>query len=203
MRPKLQSGFTIIELMITLTVVAILMALAAPSFSDLIVKSRLRGATDDIVNLLNTSRGNAVKIGRQINVSINGTAWCAGAVSESGPAAGSGAAMVLANAPCDCTASTVNCIVANNSTNETSLVSSGNYSGVTLTATGDIAYVNSTSGGVTFDSKFGALTPLPTTNSTITLANGKFSTQITVSPLGQTNVCVPSTSPFVAGYPSC
>ena len=203
MRRKLQSGFTMIELMITLTVAATLAVLAVPTISDLIVKSRLRGATDDIVNLLNTSRGNAVKLGREINVSVKNATWCAGALTESVPTPGSGAAMTLTNVPCDCAATTVNCIVANNNSNETTLVSSSNYSGVTLSATGGIAYVNATSGGVTFDPKFGGLTPLPTTTSQITVVNGKFSTQITVSPLGQTNVCVPGTSPFVSGYPSC
>lgn len=202
MRRKPQSGFTMIELMITLTVLAVLAVLAVPTFSDLIIKSRLRGATDDIVNLLNTSRANAVKVGREINVSVNSTAWCAGAVGEPGPSA-VGAAMTLSNVPCDCTASTVSCFIVNNNNNENALVSSSNYSGVTLSVTGGIAYVNATSGGVTFEPKFGALTPLPTTNAQVTLVNGKFSTQITVSPLGQTNVCVPSTSPFVSGYPSC
>ena len=87
MQPKPQSGFTLIELMVTLTVAAILMALAAPTFSDLLEKSRLRGATDDIVNLLNTSRSSAVKLARQINVSVSGTtSWCAGAIGEPGPA---------------------------------------------------------------------------------------------------------------------
>lgn len=198
MQPKAQSGFTLIELMITLTVAAVLMVLAVPTFSDLIVKSRLRGATDDIVNLLNTSRGNAVKLGREINVSVKSATWCAGAISEAGPTPGSGNPLTLANASCDCAAGTVTCLV----NGDNALVSSSNYSGVTLSVSGDID-IGSAASGVTFDPKFGALTPLPTTNSQVTLVNGKFSTRITVSPLGQTNVCVPGTSPFVSGYPSC
>lgn len=200
-----QGGFTLVELMVTLAVLVILATLAAPSFSDLIVKSRLRGATDDVVNLLNASRINSVKLQRQINVAVKGTStpWCAGAVAGSGPA-NVGDPLALSNTTCDCSASTVSCLVDS----QTALVSSGSYSGVSLTAaSAAITYASATSGGVTFNPKVGALTDsagnLIATTPTITLTSGRYSTQITVSPLGQVIVCVPTTSPFVAGYPSC
>jgi|GEM_PF-3200750 len=209
-----QSGFTMIELMVTLTILVILAVLAVPTFADLIEKSRLRGATDDIVNLLNAARIRSTKAERQINVSIQGTSsWCAGAVAELGPAT-VGAAMTIADTPCDCTTSS-NCTVpsASDTTSTTSdvmVVSSSSYSGVKLSSVStDIAYVSTTSGGVTFNPKLGAVTDtsgnmLTTQPKIVVLSkSGKYSTQITVSPLGQTNVCVPSTSPFVAGYPSC
>jgi prepilin-type N-terminal cleavage/methylation domain-containing protein len=52
MRQRRQSGFTIIELMVSLTVAAVLVAMAAPSFRDVIDKSKLRGATDDLLEEL-------------------------------------------------------------------------------------------------------------------------------------------------------
>lgn len=203
MQAARQTGFTLIELMVTLVVLVTLAVLAAPAFVDLIEKSRLRGATDDIVNLLNTSRMNSVKLQRQINVSVkSGASWCAGALSEPGPSS-TGAAMTLANSPCDCLNSASSCVVDN----QNALVSSSTYSGVKLsTVTGSIDY---SSNGVTFNPKLGAATDssgnMLTTAPTILVLSktGKYSTKITVSPLGQTNVCVPSTSPFVAGYPSC
>lgn len=198
-----QTGFTLIELMVTLVVLVTLAVLAAPAFVDLIEKSRLRGATDDIVNLLNTSRANSVKLQRQVNVSVkSGASWCAGAVSEAGPAS-AGAAMALANTPCNCLTSASSCVVDS----QNAFVSSSSYSGVTLsTVTGSLDYSNN---GVTFNPKLGAATDsggnmLTTAPTVLVLSKtGKYSTKITVSPLGQTNVCVPSTSPFVAGYPSC
>jgi prepilin-type N-terminal cleavage/methylation domain-containing protein len=206
MQSKFQSGFTVIELMITLAVAAILAMIAAPSFTGMIEKSRLRGATDDLVNLLNTSRANAVKTERQVNVSVSGTtSWCAGAVAESGPATPGLAATPAYNAPCNCNASTVSCLVAG----QNALVSSSDYSGVTLSSVTGIAYVSTSSGGVTFDPKFGAVTDssgslLATSPQIVVLSkSGKYSTRITVSPLGQTSVCIPSTSQFVAWYPSC
>lgn len=201
MQPKLQSGFTMIELMVTLTVAAVLAVLAVPTFSDLLQKSKLRGATDDIVNLLNTSRANAVKLERDVNVSVQGTAtWCAGAISASDPANVGDA--VPAVAACDCTATTVACLVGG----QNALVSSADYNGVTISGVANA--ITYGTGGVTFDKKFGAmdlsLAPSTTTSVvTVTSPSGKFSTQIFLYPLGQTYVCVPSTSPFVSGYPSC
>ena len=107
-----QGGFTVVELMITLAVAVILAALAVPSFRDLIDKSRLRGATDDIVNLLNVSRANAVKLGKQVNVSIDSSNWCAGAVDADRTGAITPGNAIPSASACDCTASTVACTVA-------------------------------------------------------------------------------------------
>jgi type IV fimbrial biogenesis protein FimT len=54
-------GFTIIELMITLTVAAILLAIAIPSFTYLTVSSKLTTTANDLVNALGTARSEAVK----------------------------------------------------------------------------------------------------------------------------------------------
>ena len=206
MRVKGQSGFTLIELMVALAVLTVLALVAAPSFNDLIEKSRLRGATDDVVNLLNTARASAMKLQRDVNVSVSGTStWCAGALSASDPA--NVGDPVPAATACDCTAGT--CTVGG----LPALVSSGSYTGVTISnvsATGSgtstgIEYVSSAS-GITFNSKFGALdlSALPTNPLLrVNSKSGKYFTQISVSPLGQTYVCVPSGSTFVAGYPSC
>jgi type IV fimbrial biogenesis protein FimT len=201
---KQQSGFTVIELMVTLIVAAILAVIAAPSFRDLIIKSRLRGATDDIVALLNNARGSAVKLERQINVSLQGTtSWCAGAITEAGPAS-VGAAATLSSTACDCAGASAatSCVVDNQST----LLSSSNYSGVQLSSlTGSIDFA---SGGVTFDPKAGALTSMlngtfSSPGPSVTITSGLYQSKITVSPLGQTVVCTPAGSPFVSGYPSC
>ena len=61
MLSKRQSGFTMIELMVTLLVLVILAMIAAPSFVTMMEKSRLKGATDDVVSLISNARLEAVK----------------------------------------------------------------------------------------------------------------------------------------------
>ncbi len=198
-----QFGFTIIELMVTLAVVTILAALAVPSIRDLRDKASLRGATDDIVNLLNVARGIAIKLQRNVSVTINSSNWCAGAISAADPVVGSAVASGGVTA-CDCTLPASNaaaCFLGGTSGVYT-VVSSGDYSGVTVSGVDStIAYSN----GLTFNSKFGALdfSNLPTgALVTVTSPTQKYSTQITISPLGQVNACVAG-GKFISGYPSC
>ncbi len=64
---KLQ-GFTVVELMITLVVIAILAAVAAPSFVDLLRNNRLASQTNLFATALSLARSEAVK--RNVNVVV-------------------------------------------------------------------------------------------------------------------------------------
>lgn len=56
-----QMGFSLIELMITVTLVAIMAALAAPSFRSLMARQRIKTASADLVSHLTLSRSEAIK----------------------------------------------------------------------------------------------------------------------------------------------
>ncbi|HUL91487.1 MAG TPA: GspH/FimT family pseudopilin [Burkholderiales bacterium] len=56
-----QRGFTIIEIMISLTVLAVLIALGAPGFADWIQAQRIRTSADAITNGLQVARGEAIR----------------------------------------------------------------------------------------------------------------------------------------------
>jgi len=55
------AGFTLIELITTVTVVGVLLSLAIPSFRETIDNNRLVGANNDFVSALNYARSEALK----------------------------------------------------------------------------------------------------------------------------------------------
>lgn len=65
-RPPIQYGFTAIELMVAVAIVAILAALAAPSFTPLIERWRVRSAAETLTSSLYYSRSEAIKRGGNV-----------------------------------------------------------------------------------------------------------------------------------------
>ena len=61
-------GFTLIELMVALSVLAIMLAAAAPSFADFFERYRLRSAVDDTLNLFAAARQGAVEADRNVKI---------------------------------------------------------------------------------------------------------------------------------------
>lgn len=55
------SGFTVVELMITVALSAVLMALAVPSFNQMIMTSRLTAQANEMVSAINLARSEAIK----------------------------------------------------------------------------------------------------------------------------------------------
>jgi len=68
-------GFTLIELVATLVVAAIIVAWGLPSFRNLIVSNRLVSQTNELIGALNLARSEAIKRGSTVSVckSKNGT----------------------------------------------------------------------------------------------------------------------------------
>lgn len=183
-----ESGFTLIELMVTLAVLAIVLAAAVPSFSDFFDKYRLRGAADGIISLISNARAEAVKTGVDVNIAFNGSsaAWCVGANAGTAPA--NGAAATAATA-CDCTDAS-KCLVSGQHT----AIDVGAYPDVTIGVLPD-AFV--------FDSKLGTIVPLGDSAVTLTSPKGKYDLAVKVNALGQAQLCRPSDKPVIAGVAVC
>ncbi|MDX1799910.1 MAG: GspH/FimT family pseudopilin [Marinobacter sp.] len=83
---KRHAGFTIIELMVTFSVLAIIATFAVPSFRDVIISNSVASDRDELFVTLNFARSEAVKRGRAVTVckSANGSScdnsldWTAG-----------------------------------------------------------------------------------------------------------------------------
>ncbi len=65
---KRTKGFTLIELVIVLTIVGIIAAMAVPSFTTVIANNRLAATSNDLIGLLNYARAEAVKQGVVVRV---------------------------------------------------------------------------------------------------------------------------------------
>ena len=186
-RPRIK-GVTLVELLVTIAVLAILLAAATPSFADFIDRYRLRGAVDDVVSVISIARAEAVKGDRDVNVSIGGStsAWCIGANAAVEPVGGAPAADAAA---CNCSVAD-SCMVGGQQLR----IATGTHGGVAVGAVGD---------DFSFDSKLGVTVDLETAAATFTSPSRKYDLQVNVNPLGQASVCRPASKPAIPGVQPC
>jgi prepilin-type N-terminal cleavage/methylation domain-containing protein len=110
-RPADMRGLTLMELMVTVAILAILVALAVPSFNSFLAKGRLSGAAEALAQDLQLARSESSRLNDAVTISFSsGAAWCYGSV-------------VSATA-CNCTQTSCNLRRVDNSA----------FAGVTMTA---------------------------------------------------------------------
>ncbi len=73
------AGFTAIELMVVMTIVGILGALAAPNFKTIVDNYRVRRATEDLIATIYLARAEGIKRGGGVVLRKAGAAGCSGA----------------------------------------------------------------------------------------------------------------------------
>jgi type IV fimbrial biogenesis protein FimT len=67
-------GFTLVELLITLAILGILAALAAPSFTTMVERSRLSAASDELTSAIQLTRNSAIQFNGGVTLAkITGT----------------------------------------------------------------------------------------------------------------------------------
>ena len=180
-----------IELMVTIAVLAILVTLAMPSFSDFFDRYRLRGAVDDVISVISNARAESVKTGLDVRVDFAGTTtdWCVAANPAVVPTAGEPIVE-----PPDCNCSTGTC----------SAMPGGQVLAVPVNEHGKVSASGPTvMVAFVFDSKLGMIRPLAPHEAMFTSPSGKYSLAVAVNPLGQASVCVPNGQPTIPGVSSC
>jgi type IV fimbrial biogenesis protein FimT len=75
---RISHGFTLVELMVTVAVMAVMASLAAPSFRELLAAQRARSTAYSIVSDLVLARSEAVKRGENVTLTPVATQWTAG-----------------------------------------------------------------------------------------------------------------------------
>lgn len=88
---KQQSAFTLIELMVTIAVLAIIATLAAPNLSQMLHNTKVNTSSGDILSFLQQSRTEAIRLGKTVTVcgssdgssclSANKTNWSTGLIA--------------------------------------------------------------------------------------------------------------------------
>lgn len=76
--PAAKRGFSLVELMTVVVIMAILAAIAAPSFSDLIATQRIRTAASALYESLLLARSEAIKRNNVVTLSINAGSLASG-----------------------------------------------------------------------------------------------------------------------------
>lgn len=78
------SGFTLVELMVVLAIVAVSATLAAPSFAQMIASYRVRAAADGILGALNFARTEALRRNTPVGFQLTsgGSGWTVSQLSS-------------------------------------------------------------------------------------------------------------------------
>jgi type IV fimbrial biogenesis protein FimT len=185
---RTRSGFTVVELMVTLGVLAILIVAGIPSFLDYFDRSAVRGAADGVISLISDARAEAVKNDLNVNVAMtgSGSTWCVGANAALVASGGNPATNASA---CDCS-DTSQCQVSG----QRLVFAASDFPGV---------QAGTAFASITFDRQMGIIDSLDGRNLTLTSPRGKYDLRVEVSPLGQARLCFPAGKPSIVGVPRC
>lgn len=79
LKGRSQSGFTLVELMITLLLVGVLATLGVPSYRSFVINQQLSAASTDFLVSLLQARSEAVRQGKIVSIfPNNGSSWASG-----------------------------------------------------------------------------------------------------------------------------
>lgn len=174
-----QRGFTLIEMMITVAIAAILLTVVAPSFQDFFQKNRVKRAAEEVYGLVSRARAETATRDQNMFVSINSANWCVGFANAAG---------------CDCTATNPAalgaCSVPVAGVPVLEVVDGANFANVTMSA-------ETFGGGTTFNRVRGTAG-----TGRVTLESGDWALDVRVSNKGRVRICSP-TATRAMGYETC
>lgn len=77
-QPRKDAGFTLTELAVTISVAAILTAIAVPSFNSVIATDRAESAASEFYGSLIEARSEAIRLDQQVTITAAAGGWAAG-----------------------------------------------------------------------------------------------------------------------------
>jgi len=180
--PNRQAGVTLNELLVALSVIAILLTVSVPSYSEFITKRSVAGAAELITTFFENVKMESVKRNDYITINYkkSGENWCIGAVTGKDVA-------------CDCMAATPECLVDSVPT----VLSNDTYAQFSDL---NMAFADGT---VSFDPVRGILTdPSKSVSIQIQDKAEKMRVNISVNATGSVRACSPASEKLV-GFQTC
>lgn len=167
-------GFTLLELLITIAIAAIVLVLALPSYQDTIERNRLKEAVESVSADIKFARTEAIKQGANVIFSVDNATWCYG--------------IAPGNTACDCTAA----------------VGDSDFCTLKVVAGNQFQDIDLTGNNATFEFRRGTVTDLAATPNAIissTLSSANYNARIDVNSVGLVSVCAPTDG--LPAYPDC
>lgn len=187
-----ESGFTLIEVMVVLTIIGTAITMAVPSWENAIQKHRLTSATEQVAALLLVAQGEAQKRNQAVSLVFNRTgdeSWCFGSSVGAGG--------------CDCTETDSEAAQYCAVDGIEQRIVSTNFQSALLTQVSDTRPGTGDS-IITFDPVRGILQPAgDRLQLTLRSASDDFQLRVIIGPTGLLTLCNPDSSRKVAGYKSC
>jgi type IV fimbrial biogenesis protein FimT len=81
-RASRMRGLTLLELLVVITILALLLGIALPATQDLIERNRLKAAAQALAEDLQWARSEAIKRNRVLGFSVDTAHWCYGIVDS-------------------------------------------------------------------------------------------------------------------------
>lgn len=180
-------GFSLVELMMSIVLLAIGTAIALPSFRDQVEKRQVTNGAEQLASFVNIAQGTAMKLNRVVTISWSHTDnndWCIGAIDS--------------EAACDCTVTQWSndnyCKIASDTYKLSDDIATER--GLVHNISGDGAYA--------FDPVRGLFTDL---DDTLTMElrsrSGDYRLNLVVNNAGRVTVCSPEAAHAIPGYEIC
>jgi type IV fimbrial biogenesis protein FimT len=189
---KRHRGITMIELLVTIAIVAILAALGMPSYQDMVERNRLKQAVEALKSDLQWMRVEAIKQSCNLEASFtNGANWSY-QIYIPPAAAGTSCFVQHENHGCPA-AATANCNIRTGNSTE--------FAGVSM---GTVAFITNPATMAAFDFRRGEATrDGDPKNGRVEMNSANYDVKVVVAPVGRVRICSIAGSAGLSGYPDC